>query len=197
MKQNSKDLKFSKNLDQVNLWQFKKVIQKGNVKYLLILDDYDELPECDIEELSNTWYGIYAEFSQIVGGNRADLWLVKRKRLVSMQLNQKIGSILLRSVQVCPVKETVQAAAEFGYFIDLNNFENTFEKAYTKLMRLKNQISIIENESKQEDTKDSEDIEGLIATLEKFQGYQFDELKMSMRKFANIYKNYKDASEQA
>lgn len=172
-------------------------MESGNVKFLLILSNYDELPDCDTEELSNAWYEIYAEFSEIVGGNRADLFLVKHKRLTLMKLNYQIGCTILRVVQKHPVQETIDAAKEYGYFIDPDNLKKTFEKAYTKLMRLKNKISIIENESKQ-DTEESEkeDFDGLIATLEKYQGYQFDEHQMSVKKFANIYKNYKNAREQ-
>jgi len=110
-----------------------------------------------------------------------------------MKLNYQLGAVILRTVQICPVKETIEAAKEFGYIIDIDNLKPTFEKAYTKLMRLKNQISIIENESKEDNETGNDDLEGLIATLEKHQGYQFDEQKMSVRKFANIYKNYKDA----
>ena len=196
-KQSAKGLKFTENISLVSLWQFKKVVENGNVKFLLKLSNYDELPDCDTDELSDAWYQIYAEFSEIVGGNRADLWLVKHKRLVLMKLNHEIGCTILRAVQICPVKETVQAAAEFGYNIDLGDLKKTFEKAYTKLMRLKNKISVIDNESKQEkEETEKEDFDGLITTLEKFQGYQFDEHKMTVRKFANIYKNFKNAREQ-
>ena len=115
-----------------------------------------------------------------------------------MKLNYQLGAAVLRTVQVLPVEETIEAANECGYAIDIDNLKPTFEKAYTKLMRLKNQISVIEKESKQDDgDDDGVDLEGLIATLEKHQGYQFDEHAMNVRKFANIYKNYKDAREQA
>lgn len=196
-KQSAKSLKYSENISLVSLWQFKKVVETGNVKFLLKLNDYDELPDCDTEELSDVWYKIYAEFSEIVGGNRADLWLVKHKRLVLMKLNYEIGCTILRVVQICPVAETLEAAKEHGYFIDLDNLKKTFEKAYTKLMRLKNKISVIEKESKQDtEETEKEDFDGLITTLEKYQGYQFDEHKMMVRKFANIYKNFKNAREQ-
>lgn len=198
MKQNASILKYSENINQANLWQFKKVIETKNVKYLLILDDYDHLPVCDTDELSTAWYNIYTEFSEIVGGNRADLWLIKRKRLVGMKLDFDLGAVVLRTVQLYPCPETIEAAKEFGYDIDLENLHQTFEKAYTKLMRLNHKIKVIENDSKQdEQNAEREDLDGLIATLEKFQGYQFDEHMMSVRKFANIYKNYKNARQQA
>lgn len=173
------------------------MIETGDVRFLLIRSNYDELPDIDIEELSNAWYNIYTEFSRIVGGNRADLWLVKRKRLVSMQLKYQLGATILRAVQICPAEETIEAAREFGYMLEVDNLEKTFEKAYTQLMRLKNNIQSIENDYKQEaESDEKDDFDSLIAILEKYQGYQFDELKMTVKKFANIYKNYKDAREQ-
>jgi len=200
-KQKEKGLRFSKNISQATLWQFKKVVETGNVKFLLKRNDltaYDDLPECDTQELSDAWYNIYSEFSEIVGGNRADLWLIKQKRLIMMKLNFEIGSTILRAVQMCPVEETLESAKVHGYFIDPDNLKPTFEKAYTKLMRLKTKISVIENESKQDEQETKkEDFDGLITTLEKFQGYQFNEHTMTVRKFANIYKNFKDAREQA
>ena len=193
-KQKEKALKFSENISQATLWQFKNVVESGDVRYLLRISDYDELPDIDTQELSDAWYNIYSEFSEIVGGNRADLWLVKQKKLIMMKLNYEIGTTVLRAVQICPVEETIEAAKEFGYFIDLDNLKPTFEKAYTKLKRLENQISIIENQSKQDEKEtENEDFDGLITTLEKHQGYQFDEHTMMVRKFANIYKNFKDA----
>jgi len=196
-KQKAQGIKYSENIRQANLWQFKKVIETKEVRYLLILSDYDELPVCDTDELADAWYNIYTGFSEIVGGNRADLWLVKRRRLVSMKLNFDLGSVILRAVQLYPCEETIEAAKEFGYDINLDDLKPTFEKAYTKLMRLNHQIKTIENDSKQ-DTEETEreDLDGLIAALERHQGYQFDEHAMTVKKFANIYKNYKDAREQ-
>ena len=55
------------------------VINSGELRYLLILNNYDILPEFDQELLTQAWYNIYNEFSETVGGNRADLWLMKQK----------------------------------------------------------------------------------------------------------------------
>lgn len=170
------------------------VISSGDVRYLLILDDYEELPEVDLEPLSTAWYNIYNEFSEAVGGNRSDLWLIKQKRLVSLKLDYELGAIALRVVQAVPHPDTVEIAADNGYIIDLDNFDKTFEKAYTQLMKIKNQIKSLENEQQKEET--GGDLDGLITTLEKHQGYQFDETKMTVKKFAAIYKSFKNAQDR-
>lgn len=187
-------IKHAESANQANLWQFKMVINSGDVRYLLILDDYEELPDVDLEPLSTAWYNIYNEFSESVGGNRSDLWLLKQKRLVSLKFQYELGSIALRVVQSLPHPDTIEIAADQGYVIDPNNFAASFEKAYTQLMKLKNQISAIENEQKQEEV--TGDMDGLITALEKHQGYQFDETTMTVKKFAAIYKSFKDAKDR-
>lgn len=169
------------------------VIETGDIRYLLILDDYSEWPDCDVDLLADIWNQIYKEFSDIAGGNRADLYIVKVIRLTIMQLDFQRHSTILNLVKQFPFPDCIEVANEEGYKIDINDFKVTFEKAYTRLMRLKNRIDI-EVKQKERDEKEETDnsLEPLIADLEKFQGYQFDEHKMNVKKFASIYKRYKD-----
>lgn len=189
--QKPKGVRYSENSAQATLWQFKTVIETGDVRFLLILDNYDELPEFDIQLLTTAWHGIYQDFSNIAGGSRADLWMVKVRRLTSMQMDFQRHASILRVIEMYPVQDLVDEAKADGYDIDLDDFDKTFEKAYTRLMRMKNQINIFEKEQAKDEGQD-QSIEGLIVELEKFQGYAFDEHKMNVKKFANIYKKYKD-----
>ena len=183
-------IKVAESISKVTLWQFKMVMNSNDVRYLLILDDYDELPEYDMEVLNNLWITIYAEFSEIVGGNRADLWLLKQKQLMFQKMKYEMDASFLRVIQVLPHPELVEQAKEFGYVINLSDFQNTFAKANGKLTRLKHLIerTVKEMEGKQEQPQD---FDALIITLEKHQGYQFDEYTMTVKKFASIYKSYK------
>ena len=56
------------------------IINSNDVRYLIIQDSYDDFPEVDTAELELAWYNIDREYSEIVGGNRADLWLLKQKQ---------------------------------------------------------------------------------------------------------------------
>ena len=189
--QKLKGIRYSENSNQATLWQFKQVIETGELRYLLILDDYDELPEFDITLLTEVWQSIYQEFSNISGGSRADLWLLKIKRLSAMQIDYQRHASMMRIIKEYPHEELIELINEEGYAIKADDFEKTFEKAYTRLMRMKNQISIFEKE-RAVDEGNEQSLDDLIVTLEKFQGYQFDEHEMSVKKFANIYKKYKD-----
>ena len=191
--QKPEGLKYSENTNQATLWQFKMVINTGDVRYLLILDDYDEIPACDAELLFNVWHSIFAEWSEIVGGSRSDLWLVKNKTLTIMKNDFERQSSLMRILKIYPHPDIIGLTREEGFVIDPENFDVTYEKAYTRLMRLKNQISIKEKEKEAVSDEKPEDFDRLIVTLEKHQGYQFDEHTMTVKKFANIYKTYKNA----
>lgn len=185
-----KDIRYSDSTSRASLWQFKTVIETGDLRYLLILDDYDQLPDFDLDLLTVAWQNIYQEFSDIAGGQRANLWLLKVKRLTALQLKLQYHSSFLRVVQAFPHPELIELINDEGYNIDPERLEESFRSAYSKLMKLKGQISMMVNEQKKDEAKN--DMDGLITALEKFQGYQFDEHKMTVKKFVNIYKKYKD-----
>jgi len=192
---NETDYTYTKNSSQTNLWQFKTVIETGELRYLLRLENYDSLPDFDLSLLASAWAEIYKEFSEAVGGNRADLWLLKVKRLTTMQIQFNLHTVLLRAVENLQHPELVQICNDNGYAITLDDFDKTFEKAYTQLMKKKAHISIFEKEAAADKDEQTPDLDDLIVTLEKFQGYQFNEKEMSVKKFANIYKKYQSDGE--
>ncbi len=166
------------------------IINSNDVRYLIIQDSYDDFPEVDTAELELAWYNIYREYSEIVGGNRADLWLLKQKQFISMKFEYETGACILRVIKEMPHPELLEMAEKFGYFIKMDDLEKTFIKARAKLVKLKNRITTTEKEmSKTEEKKAN--LDPLIVMLEKHQGYQFDEHTMTVNKFAHIYHSFK------
>lgn len=184
----NRSYEFTDDITQVSLWQYKRVIETGDVRYLLILNDYKQLPEYDVQELTSVWLSIYDEFSEIIGGNRSELHLMRHKQLAMNRHRYMVESHILSMIQRFPEDELIDLAKDFGYHISLDNFKPTFEKAYTRLMRLKSKIK--KDEQQMAQRTDRPDIDGLITTLERFQGYQFNEKEMTLQKFANIYKAF-------
>jgi len=183
---------YSENAIQVNLWQFKQVIETGDVRYLLVLDDYENLPDIDTSKLVTVWFNVYSDFSKVTGGGRSEIWLTKHRDIIYMEYQYNSEARLLNMLDKLRHPEMVEAIKELGYFIDLKNYDKTFAKARAKLIRLKNQLkSEKEKRKKEKEEEGTTDFDALITTLEKHQGYQFIELKMSVKKFANIYKQYK------
>lgn len=50
----------------------------------------------------------------------------------------------------------------------------------------------LEFKQSQKDTPQKTDFDLVISDVERFQGYGFDQTKMTVKHFANIYKRYKD-----
>ena len=108
-----------------------------------------------------------------------------------MEYQYNAEARLLNMLDKMRIQEMVDMIAEIGYFIDLKNYDKTFAKARAKLVRLKNQLKSEKEKRKNEKEEEgTTDFDALITTLEKHQGYQFIELTMSVKKFANIYKQY-------
>lgn len=186
--------KYAKDSSHALLWQFKMVINSGDLRYLLKIENYDDLPDdVDYAELSNAWYKIYNEFSDIAGGNGADLFIVKKKRLIAMHLQHDLHAKIINTIQRYPYPEMIEIAKDFGYNIDTNDPIEGIEAAKRKLIHLRHKITAIEKDSEPEEKKEKQNLDELITSLEKFQGYQFDEQKMTVSKFAYIYKKMKDA----
>ena len=178
--------KYSSDIDNCNLWQFKQDQKTGETRYLYKLKKYDELPE---KELLDQWYDIYEQWSEVIGGNINDLSVIRNRRMIALKHLWNVHASLLRAVATLPVPEMIEIANEEGFNIDINNLEETLKFANGRLQRRKAQIEIEEGP---EEKQEKADFDGLIIELEKFQGYEFNEKKMTVRKFANIYKKYKE-----
>ena len=145
---------YSESASHVNLWQFKQVIETNDVRYLLVLDDYETLPEVDTTELDGAWFEIYAGFSDIAGGGRSDLWLAKQKRAKLMEDEYDVGARALNMLDKFRLPEMIKDTNELGFAIDPDNYDKTFAQARAKMVRLKNQIK---SEAKQKSIEGQED----------------------------------------
>jgi hypothetical protein len=189
---NGEKIKYSGNSAQATLWQFKKVVETDDLRYLLELKDYDELPEVDTTALTVAWHTIYEDFSESAGGNRSELWLTKQKTIIDLKFRHDIDAAIIRVVAKHPVEGMIDLAEEMGYPMDKENIQGSIDKAVSRVKKMKKQI---QREEKEQPEEERPDFDALVTSLERFQGYQFDEKAMTVRKFANIYKAQKDAAE--
>jgi len=80
-------------LKELPIWNWDKIQKSGDLRYLIILDDYEDLPEADnLETLAEHFYEIQDEFHLIqdgaktIGGHYMEKWIelleLKRDALV-------------------------------------------------------------------------------------------------------------------
>ena len=133
-------LKVAKSTNEVTLWQFKMIINSNDVRYLIIQDSYDDFPEVDTAELELAWYNIYREYSEIVGGNRADLWLLKQKQFIAMKIEYETGACILRVIKEMPHPELLEMAEKKGLELERRKIAHEYywlQKAFAILTELK------------------------------------------------------------
>ena len=182
-------LKVSDSIDECTVYQFKMVHNKKDLRYLIKLRDYENLPDVDEKQLFEPWEKILNEWSEVVGGNRAGLALLKERRLYAMKQMLDVELIVLKAVANLPVPEMVQEANDLGYKIDPANIHESIQRAYGKAMKKKAKIEIEEKNQAKEES--DEGIDGIIVSLERHQGYGFNQKEMTVRHLASIYKQVK------
>ena len=180
--------KFSKNIDECTVWQFKNVQMKKDLRYLLLDVDYSNLPETDEGELVEAWEQIQEQWSDIIGGERSGLSLLKHKRLVSMKQMLSYHQQLYNAIAIFPLPELINLFNQDGFKVDLGNFAESMKVAKSKLEKKKAQIETQEPKTEVKGV----DFDAIIVGLERAQGYGFNEKEMSVRKLANIYKLVKE-----
>ena len=97
-------------------------------------------------------------------------------------------SVLIQIFAQTPSQEFKDLLIEEGFRVD-PDAETTYRMAFGKLKKMQDDLNF---RQKAQEVKESRDFELIISEVERFQGYHFDQDKMSVKHFANIYKSYKD-----
>lgn len=97
-------------------------------------------------------------------------------------------SVLLQLYSQDSTPELEEVMHAEGFKILSDDMDTTYRMAYGKLKRmsddLKLQISL-------EEKKETVHFDSIISDVERFQGYSFDQDKMTVKHFAGIYKKFK------
>jgi hypothetical protein len=158
----------------------------NDLRYLLRGVDYEKLPEIDQNELVDSWMNIQNEWSEVTGNNQADLSLLRKKLMAQLKHAFDYQIILYNAVLEVPMPELVELFNSCGFKVDLNNYEESMQRAYGKLMKKKAQIEL--EEGNEDNDKEPIDFEELIVLLESVHTFTENERTMTVRKFAKIYK---------
>ena len=165
------------------------VIETGDYNYLVYEGDPNDV---DLIDLADAWFTIYGEFSKIIKDTSLELMFSELKRLEAKKLRIHLHKWLVNFLSKYPEEEIIKELESEGYKINTD----TQEKYYESLQRVVSQIKKAELQvrlaEKDQNKKQDQNFDILITELEKFQGYGFNEKEMTVKKFASIYKRYKD-----
>ncbi len=87
-----------KSIEELPIWNFNKVIEKNDLRYLLKLDDYYKLPELK-DDLNNIWETIIDEFYNEFGiSEKYRNTLLQEKDMAMMELEYALGNKSLKTI---------------------------------------------------------------------------------------------------
>lgn len=164
---------------------FNQVLSGGSLQPLIISGEPTD------EQLEEAWGNIYSEFSEIIKDKTTDLHFIAIKQATAKRHKISYLSVLLQVYAQTPTPEFT-ALIEAEGFRTFESAEQTYKSAYGKLKKMQDDLNFSE---KQQVKKEAQDFELVISELERYQGYQFDQDKMTVKHFANIYKRFKENNE--
>lgn len=109
-----------KSLESVYMYNYYKVEETGDLRYLYKLDDYDDLPELETEHLKEVWESMQMEAQQIAVDNNPRLRNIfeLQAKIVRKKADFDLIQILLPRLWDSKNDEFVQALSDLGYRIN-------------------------------------------------------------------------------
>ena len=180
--------KYYKSIDYVPIFNFFKVIETDDKRFLLKLEDYELLPDVvDLTELNKAWNGIELQYSKAEDSNSSIIQFTTAKGVCKMELEYlmlwNIHNLMIAENNGPNTKECLKRAGLQDK--DLKWIEKRI-KSLTNRINLKRQ-SI--KEQNPENTKF--DFWRIIDEIEDIKGRAIDITKTTVRQYIAIMQNIK------
>lgn len=171
------------------LFNFFKVIETNDYRYLLKLKDYEILPDTK-HDLQSVWLDIQNQYSKADDSNYQIINFTQSKGLQQMQINYLVLWNLYNLMIVAPdKKETLKLKKEAG---QENSSIKDIEK---KLKSLRNKIELKKKDYEQKETKQV-DFYLILDQISDIKQRTIDPFKTTVREYIAIRKNLKNGKRQ-
>ena len=124
-----KKIKYSyyKSIEDLPIWNFNNIIDKDDMRYLLKLEDYNNLPTKKLPPLDVIWMSIYDEYLNLFGINKKyETYLIRMKNLIILEFEKNIDKSL----------ETVYDRAKLEMYDNIpKQDDKSFEKQLLAMIR--------------------------------------------------------------
>jgi len=183
------DYKYYKSIDFLPLFNFFKVIETGDYRYLLKLKDYEILPKTK-HDLKLVWLDIQTQYSKADDSNYQIINFTQSKSMQKLQIDFLMIWNLYNLMVVAPDnKETLKLKKLAG-------LENESLKGIEKKLKgLRNKIEIKKKDLEKEESKPIDYCE-IIDQIEDIKGRAIDPFKTTVRQYIAIRKNIKNGNRQ-
>lgn len=194
----------SSSCSDIMLWNFNKIIETGNYRYLI--PDWDGIERIEInqEEAKKAWNKIYSEYCNLTLNNKAISYYKSVQKLIYFETRYEICSKLILEMLFREMTENVflkyiktLRTFDIPYNKDIKDVD-CLEKASLFLKATKNQIELLSHEIKELSAGGEKiSFEKEIVSAEQALGRnEIDPKKTSVTKWIYIIEKIKDKVQQ-
>lgn len=192
-----------KSLDFIPMFNFYKVEETGDLRYLLKLDDYEQLPEVDTKPLKLIWEQMGYEYKDISTreSRKSEILDDLQREILLLEERYNLIQLCISSLAVEKDDEVVMVLADLKYKI---NPKRDYSLELNRIKRLSKQLltsanlkrSELEDMSKATGKKSS--IYATIEAVERHRKITIDEKTTPMAKWlVMMYKVIEETSKKA
>jgi hypothetical protein len=183
------EYKYYSSIDFLPLFNFFKVIETNDYRYLLKLHDYEILPKTELN-LQQVWTEIQTQYAKADDSNFQIINFTQAKSLQKMELEYLMFWNIYNLMAVAPEHKETKRLLKYA------GLENeTFKTIEKKLKALKNRIELRKKDFDKKETK-SVDFWRIIDEIEDLKGRSIDIMKTTVRQYIAIRKNIKNGNRQ-
>jgi len=178
---------YYKSIDYLPIFNFFKIIETDDKRFLIKIEDYEILPEnVNADVLNKIWVNIQREYSEAEDSNSSIIQLMTAKGVHQMELEYlmlwNLHNLMVADIEGDSAKAMLKYAGLEKW--DLKRIEK-------KLKALNNKINLKRETIKEDEPKSKFDFWRIIDEIEDIKGRAIDVRKTTVRQYIAIKKNIK------
>jgi hypothetical protein len=181
-------LRVYKSIDTLPMWNYIKVVETGELRYLYVLDYYDELPPQNVDE--SIWEGICFQYFDTMDSQKSKAYLISYTNILALRkeisvLND-IAFILCykQSAEIIAIAETIMNKYGVFKFDVLQPYESIFKiEGFSKSLATKYELKVKEFERKYSSKGAKIDFYDVIDALQRHNKIIIDVRAITVRQF--------------
>jgi len=200
-------MKFYRSIDTLPIWNYDKWLNSDDARYLLKIDDYDQLPEVNkktLSEIDNTAIDIYYQASEfeLETSKRNELIFNLTKKLTNLEFQYNHVNNLITLLSLAgPEPEILKLLSDAGYSIrEGKDFEPELKRIFNQNKNKVAKINEVKAELEsmtREGSGKTQSIEDVQVAIERHNNRDIDLRKTTVKKWLILKNNlYKEIEKQ-
>jgi len=184
---------YYKSIDYLPIFNFFKIIETDDKRFLIKIEDYEILPEhVNANELNKIWENIQAEYSKAEDSNSAIIQFTTAKGVCKMELEYLVLWNIHNLMGADIEGDSVKAMLKYAGLEDWD-----LKRIQKRLKALTNKINLKRKAFKEDNFENKKfDFWKILDEINDSKGYRLDPTKVTVREYIAIKKNIKRNGER-